>query len=54
VVHRLRPVGDARRRKLHLVEDVPVDIDPISHFGLQQTFGRDFEGRAFGWRAARG
>jgi hypothetical protein len=54
LVHRLRPIGDARQRKLHLIEDVPADIDPISHFGLHQTFGRDFEGRAFGWRAARG
>ena len=48
VIHRLRLVDDARRSKLHLIEDVPTDINALGNFGQHQAFGRHFEDRALG------
>jgi hypothetical protein len=48
VIHHLRLVDDARRRKLHLIEDVLSDIDAFGNFRQHETFSGHFEYSPFG------
>ena len=48
VIHHLRLVDDARRRKLHLAENVLSDIDAFGNFRQHETFSGHFEYSSLG------
>src|SRR3954452_3466594 len=42
-IHQLGPIADLGRRELHLLEDVPSDVDALCDFCQRQPFGSNLE-----------